>query len=247
MTRWIIGAPSRYRVAICVWLAPAVATTIARLVLGDDATTREIERLGYGWPTLERGWVWTLSTGMVVVKSLSISFVPSFSFVGVALLEHKASHWRTAVMFVAGQIVGVLLALVLTWPLRGRSGPVAHEMTETVDFGFSVGGFAALGMWTCYLGARLRLPLRLAISCYLGCQLLFSGLIYDVSHPIGWILGIVGGVRLMAPARPDGRARRTTGDVGWAVFATVVGTVAGVVAAWQSGGIGGIFGWGPNG
>jgi hypothetical protein len=237
---------SRYRVSLLVLVLPAVATWIARRALGADATPAEIDELGYGLPPLLDGHVWTLFTGAFVVKSLTVSFVPSFSFIGVVLLEHRARHWRTLVAFLGGQVCGVLLALLLTAPLDGVDSAFANEMTDTVDFGFSVGGFAALGMWTCYLRAPLRRPLRWAIGCYLACQLLLSGLIYDVSHPIGWTLGIVVGARLMRPEHPDPVALRVPRDLWWIALGVVIGLGIGIVAAWDAGGIGGPFGWGPG-
>lgn len=242
----IVGLPSRYRVSIGVILVPAAATLIARWALGDDSSAADIARLGYGLSALEDGRVWTLVTGAFVAKSLTISFVPTFSFVGVALLEHKARHWRAAIAFVAGQLLGVLLALLITMPLQGSSSAFAVEMTETVDFGFSVGGFAALGAWTAYLGASWRRPLRWGVSCYLLAQLLFSGLIYDVSHPIGWSLGVVGGTWLMRPAQLERRPLRGPADVAWIALGVVIGCAVGVITAWNAGGIGGIFGWGPS-
>ena len=120
-------------------------------------------------------------------------------------------------------------------------------MTETVDFGYSVGGFAALGAWTCYLRAPLRRPLRVGLSAYLVCQLLFSGLIYDVSHPLGWLLGITAGARwLLPPDHLDRRPLRIPIDILWIAVALVIGAAVGVATAWDAGGIGGIFGWGPS-
>ena len=245
--RTILHLPERFRVSLAVWLAPAVATLVARWVLGDDPTAAAVQRLGYGWPALEDGRLWTLVTGAVVVPSLAISLAPSFSLVGVVLLEARADHWRTAVAFVGGQLVGVVVALAITWPLHGSDGAFAHETTDTVDFGFSVGGFAALGLWTAYLSATWRRPLRLAITLYLLGQLLFAGHIYDVSHPIGWLLGITAGTRwLLPPDEPDRLPVQVPRDVAWLAVAGVIGTAAGVVAGWNAGGIGGIFGWGPD-
>lgn len=245
--RAVIRLPGRYPVSIAVFVGPVLATMLARAALGADPTPAAIDRLGYGWPTLEEGRVWTLLTGAFVARSLAVSFVPSFSFFGVLLLEHRAGSWRSAVAFLAGQVLGVLLALVVTRPLDGSSGAFARQMTQTVDFGYSVGGFAALGLWTCYLRAAWRRPLRVAISCYLVCQLLFSGLIYDVSHPIGWILGLTVGARwLLPPTSLDRRPVRRPDDLCAIAIAVVVGTAGGVVAAWNAGGVGGIFGWGPG-
>jgi hypothetical protein len=247
VARWLLRLPSRYRVAIAVWLAPAVATAIARWALGDDPTAAQVARLGYGIPALADGRLWTLVTGALVAQSLTIPLVPSFSFVAVALLEHKAGHWRSAVAFVAGQLLGVLLAALVTWPLRGSDGAFAREMTDTVDFGFSVGGFAAIGLWTCYLRAPLRRPLRVGIGLYLLGQLLLSGLVYDVSHPIGFLLGITAGARwLLPPRRLDRSPVRVPADVLWIVAGAAIGIAAGVLAGWNARGVGGLFGWGPD-
>jgi hypothetical protein len=243
--RTIVRLPLDYRVSLLVLLLPAVATALARWRLGDAPTAEEIDRLGYGWPAFEAGRWWTPVTGAVVLRSLEISFIPSYTFVAVVLLEHRARHWRTAVAVFGGQVLGVVLALLLVIPLKGRSGAFATEMTRTVDFGISVGGFACLGMWSCYLSPSWRRPLRWAVTFYLLGQLLLSGLIFDVSHPIGWALGVFGGAWLMKPAEMDRSPMRLPADAWWTALGVVVGAVVGIVAGWNSGGIGGIFGWGP--
>ena len=244
--RTIARIPVDYWVSICVYLAPIVATLIARRWLGDDPTPEEVRRLGYGWPTLEAGRWWTLVTGATVSGSLDISFIPGYTLFAVVLLEHKAKHWRTAVMVVGGQIGGVLLGLLVTAPLRSGTSAFAVEMTKTIDFGISVGGFACLGAWTCYLSTRWRRPLRWGVSCYLAFQLLLSGLIFDVSHPMGWALGVFGGAMLMRPQSLDRTPMRLPADALWIALAVVVGSAVGIVAGWNGGGVGGIFGWGPT-
>ncbi|CAN5688919.1 hypothetical protein BH10ACT3_BH10ACT3_02050 [soil metagenome] len=262
--QFVLQIPSRYRVSLGVLFAPAIATAIARWRLGTNPAEGSIRLLGYGWPTtLEDGRVWTLLTGAFVSRPLVISFAPSFSFISVVLLESKARHWRTAAVFLGGQIVGVLLALLLTAPLRGGDGAFAREMTQTVDFGFSVGGFAALGAWTCYIRPSIGRPVRWGVSIYLACMLLFSGLIFDVSHPIGWVLGIIAGRVFTSDRAEQNREAHAIGeqrgrpagppverlvaaDVAWILVATGIGLGVGLYAAWNAGGVGGAFGWGPG-
>ena len=243
--RTLVHLPIRYCVTLGVLLVPPLATMLARWALDHNPSPAEVAELGYGWPALEAGRWWTLVTGAVVSPSLAISFIPSYTFLAVALLEHKARHWRTLVALVGGQIGGVLLGLLVTIPWRGSSSAFAVEVTQTVDFGISVGGFACLGAWSCYLKAPLRRPLRWGVACYLIAQLLLSGLIFDVSHPMGWILGVVGGTWLMRPQRLDRPAPRVPTDVLWIALGVVLGSAVGIVAGWNGGGVGGIFGWGP--
>lgn len=242
----IVRIPIDYWVSICVFFAPAIANAAARAALGDDPSPSAILELGYGWPALEAGRIWTPFTGAIIDRGLEISFIPGYTFFAVVLLEHKAKHWRTILFLVGGQVAGVLLGLLLTWPLKGDTSPFAIEQTTVIDFGISVGGFACLGAWTAYLGAPWRRPIRVAVSCYLICQLLVSGLIFDVSHPMGWLLGLVGGQALMRPATLDRTPPRVPVDVIWLAVAVVLGTAVGIVAGWNGGGVGGLFGWGPG-
>jgi hypothetical protein len=244
--RAIVRIPIDYWVSICVFVAPAIANAIARAVLGDHPSPAEITELGYGWPALEAGRLWTPLTGAIIDRGLEVSFIPGYTFFAVVLLEHVAKHGRTVLFLVGGQVGGVLLGLLLTWPLKGGTTPFAIEQTTTIDFGISVGGFACLGAWTAYLGAPWRRPIRAAVSCYLLCQLLVAGLIFDVSHPMGWILGLVGGQALMRPQQLDRSPLRVPVDAVWLAVAVVVGTAVGIVAGWNGGGVGGLLGWGPG-
>jgi len=245
ITNTIVRIPIDYWVSICVFFAPAIANTIARAVLGDSPSAAEIVELGYGWPALDAGRWFTPLTGAIIDRGLEVSFIPGYTFFAVVLLEHKARHWRTILFLVGGQVAGVLLGLLLTWPLKGSTGPFAVEQTTVIDFGISVGGFACLGAWTAYIGAPWRRPIRVAVSLYLLCQLLVSGLIFDVSHPMGWLLGVVGGQLLMRPQTIDRSPLRVPADVIWLVVAVVLGITVGLVAGWNGGGVGGLFGWGP--
>ena len=53
--RTIVHLPSRFRVAVAVWLAPALATLLARWALSSDPAAADVQRLGYGVPALQDG------------------------------------------------------------------------------------------------------------------------------------------------------------------------------------------------
>ena len=234
----------RYCVALGVIVVPILATLVARWVLGDDRTAADVSELGYGLPALQEGRWWTLFTGMVLIDDLAIP-MPSFTVIAVVLHEHVAGHWRALVALVGGQVLGILLVLLAIIPLQDNSSPFAQEVTNVTDFGISVGGFACMGAWTAYLRSPWRRAIRLGESFYHFGPLLLSGLIFDLSHPVGWFLGVLTGTFLMRPKHPD--ARPVSGRLWpWMLLAMVVGTAIGVYAGWSGGGIGGIFGWGPE-
>ncbi len=243
--RTALRLPARYCVALGVVVVPILATLVARWALGDDRTAVDVNELAYGLPALQDGRWWTLFTGMVLVDDLAIP-LPSFTIIAVVLHEHVAGHWRALVALVGGQVLGVLPVLLAIIPLQDSTSAFAQEVTNVTDFGISVGAFACLGAWTAYLRSPLRRGSRLALSCYQAGPLLLSGLIFDLSHPAGWFLGLLAGPFLMRPQRPDHRpvSRRAWP---WMLMAVLTGTGIGVAAGWFGGGIGGVFGWGPDG
>jgi hypothetical protein len=180
-----------YRVVLAVLATCAVATWIAKARLGDHPSSAAVERWAYGLPSVREGRLWTLLTGMFLVKDLSIP-VPTFSLIGVMLYERVAGHWRAAAVLVGGQVAGVLAVCALLYPLRNVDGWL-HDMAQALDFGLSVGGFATLGAWTAYLPVRWRLAARLGLSCYFPLALVLdhAGQIYDLTHPAGWIAGLL--------------------------------------------------------
>ncbi|MGH9271333.1 MAG: hypothetical protein ACRDZ2_08660 [Ilumatobacteraceae bacterium] len=243
--RGVLRWPARYVVSIGVIVVPILATFVARWALGDDRTAADMAELGYGLPALQEGRWWTLFTGMVLVGDLAIP-LPSFTVIAVVLYEHVAGHLRALVALVGGQVLGVLLVLVAIIPLQDNTSAFAQKVTNVTDFGISVGGFACLGAWSAYLRSPLRRGVRLAISSYHLGPLLLSGLIFDLSHPAGWVLGLLAGPYLMRPRQPDQRLVRRNAWP-WIVLAVAVGGAIGVYAGWTGGGVGGIFGWGPDG
>lgn len=223
---------SDYRVVLLVLLACRVATWLAHRALGSDPTRAEIDRLGYGLPALLDSRVWTLLIGMVLTQALTVP-VPIFSLVGVVLYERVAGHRRSLAVLVGGQVLGVVVISALLFPVRNVDQDWLHGLAEAIDFGMSVGGFATLGAWTAYLSTSWRRRVRLGLSCYFVGPLLFEGLIYDLTHPAGWVAGLWLGARLRAAGAGDDPEGPRPGEwVGLAV-AAVVGGVAGAIAGHQ--------------
>ena len=213
---------------------------------GRSATTDavdDIRKLGYGVPALEEGRWWTLFTGTVLIESLAIP-LPSFTAIGVVVYEHVAGHWRTLVALIGGQVLGVLLILLVALPFRDDDGVIAQELTDVhrlrdlrrrlrlpgrVD-GLPAGAAAAgpprrWQLLPARAAAVLRAHLRLHPPRRLG------------PRPAG----------RPGPDAPPHEDRRRSATVRRRVaLAVVVGGTIGILAGWNDGGIGGIFGWGPE-
>jgi hypothetical protein len=239
--RAIVQLPGRYWVAIAAYVVPVLATFVARALLGDNPTTAEIDNLGFGLPAFEDGRWWTLFTGFVLVDDLAIPR-PTLILLGVAAYEHVAGHARALAVLLAGHVVAVLLGIALFVPFEDSGNVLARTVTSAIDFGTSNGCYACLGAWTCYLASPWRRRVRWWQSVWLVGPLLFSGHIYDVTHPIGWAFGMWAGVRLMAPDRPDPTPfdRREWPGL---LLAIAIGAVCGLYSGYTGGGPGGLFGW----
>lgn len=234
----------RYRVTAGFIVVFVLWTRLLRHIYGLDGGADAVDELGFGVPAFEEGRVWTLLTG--IPFSASLGLVPQWpTIVGLALCEHVAHHWRTTFVFITGHVVAVSVVSALLWTVRDVDQAWLHELARTVDNGSSIGGFAVLGAWTVSRTSRWRWWWRVGLSCYFPGLTLLSGHVYDVTHPVGWLVGIWLGERLLpglhdrTPLTPRQRWLGTT-------IAVVVGVAAGIWFGWTGGGNGGPFGWGPD-
>ncbi|MET0324163.1 MAG: hypothetical protein ABW219_02990 [Ilumatobacteraceae bacterium] len=222
------------------------ATLWARAALGADAADEAVARFGYGLPAFEAGRPWTVFTGFPLESSLSMVPQP-ITVVALVACEWLALHWRTLVVFVGGHVVAVLVVAGVLWLVRDPADDWLWAMAHTLDVGSSNGAFACLGAWTAFLRAPTRRRLRLGISCYLLMALLISGHVYDLSHPVGWITGLaVGQALTRGSRRPYDSSPRQARELPWLALVAAVGLAYGVYDAWNPGGTGGPFGWGPG-
>ncbi len=241
--RTLLDLPLRYRATIVVALVMVVSTYIARALI-DDQSLAAMEEWGYGLPALQAGRWWTLLTGVVLLQSLAVP-IPIFTYLAVGLYEHSAGHWRPLVAVFGGQVLATVLVLLAIIPLEGASSAFAVEVTTATDFGISAGAFACLGAWTAYLRGPWRRTLRWGVSAYHVGPILFSGFIYDLTHPAGWFLGLWAGHLLMRPAVEDATAFSTR-ELPWILGAAAAALAAGIWVGWNPDAVGGIFGWGPG-
>jgi len=237
---------SRLRVTLAVSAVCVVAMVWAKAALGDGAAGEIVARFGYGLPALEDGRPWTILTGLPLESSLSLIPQP-ITVVALVVYERVARHLRTIGVFVGGHVVAVLVLAGFLWVVQDPTNDWLRTMTQTLDVGSSNGAFACLGAWTAHLRAPTRRRVRLGIGCYLPVLLLISGHVYDLSHPIGFVFGLaVGPVLARGTRRPYDPAPWQRRELPWLVLVAVIGLAYGCYDAWNPGGTGGPFGWGPG-
>jgi hypothetical protein len=233
-------------VSIVVLVGFVLAVAWARIAFGPGATESEIARFGYGLPAFEAGRWWGTFTGIPLNFDLTLLPQP-VTIVALLLCEWRVGHRRTPVGFLSGQVVAVSLVALFLYFAQDRGSDWLDGLAGTIDVGSSNGAFACLGVWTAFGGAVGRRRWRLAISCYLVCLLLLSGNVYDLTHPVGWITGLViGGALARRSSRFDHHAFDWAREGPWLVLVLAMATAYGVWDGWAGGGPGGPFGWGPG-
>ncbi|MFR9804639.1 bifunctional lysylphosphatidylglycerol flippase/synthetase MprF [Pseudonocardia sp. RS010] len=166
--------------------------------------------IAYGVPSLESGRWWTLLTGpfLAVVPPFYLAMTGSFAvFVGWA--EWRLGTGLAALTAVAGQLVGILAALVFLLLVRGTGWPWAEATSRLLDVGFSAGALAALAVTSATLRPPWRLRLRLALTLYVLASAAYLGTLADLEHLVAVLIALAVGPRLVrGRAVPAGRPSR---------------------------------------
>lgn len=195
------------------------------------------DQVAYGLPALHDGKVQTFLLGMFFSPQL-VLYVPILALLVLvaSAYERRVGHVRTLVVAIGGQFLAALVTAVLLWTVEGSGWTWAVELGKVRDLGISAGGFALLGALSAVMGSVWRRRVRVAVGFYLFAMVLNSGLIWDVEHFLGFLIGGLAGPFLAgrAPNRPKlSWGRRTQRTLVALVIA--VSAISGIVEAVYSG------------
>lgn len=152
-----------------------------------------LESVAYGLPALQAGKVWTPITG-AFFGLIPIQYIP---VAGGAALLIGWSEWRlgtrkVAIAAISAHLVGVLGAsLVLAILTASTSWDWAVRLGGVLDVGFSAGAFGAVAAASVTLSPPWRGRLRILLLLYAVISLLYIGLLWDVEHLFGILVGLI--------------------------------------------------------
>ena len=163
------------------------------------------DQVAYGLPALEDGKWLTLITGAFFSPQLLV-YVPIILLLVLAAstYERKVGHWRTLLVVIGGQALGVLFTagflrifdrLGLDVGRRARPGDRPRHLRRRLRGRRRV---------TAVMQPVWRRRVRVGFTAFLIAMVLDSGLLWDVEHLIAWVLGLIGGPFLVGrrPERP---------------------------------------------
>jgi phosphatidylglycerol lysyltransferase len=139
--------------------------------------------VAYGLPSLEAGAWWTPVSGafLALTPAFYVPVILSFlAFVGFA--EWRLGSRRTALICVAGQLVGVLAAAGTLLVLRHSGWAWAETLATARDVGPSAGALACIVAATAAVHAPWRLRMRAGLVLYVTVSFLFVGSLADLEH-----------------------------------------------------------------
>ncbi len=184
--------------------------------------------VAYGLPALAAGKWWTLITGAFFAMN-PLYYIPvagGFALL-VGLAERRMGTLRTAVVTVAGQVVGVVGAAIVLLVLRGTGWDWAQRLAQQTDLGFSAGTLVVMAMLTAAVRAPWRLRLRAALCVYVGVAVLYVGTLADLEHAVAVAAALPVSRRLAGPygsavaGHPNRREWRLLAVIGLVIVAVV--------------------------
>ncbi|MGE0819096.1 MAG: bifunctional lysylphosphatidylglycerol flippase/synthetase MprF [Candidatus Nanopelagicales bacterium] len=166
--------------------------------------------VAYGLPAFRDGRWWTVVTGSLFALT-PLQYLPVAG--GFALLvgwsEWRFGTRRTAIAAISTQAVGVLGAALLLALLEPTGWGWAVRIADDLDVGFSAGAIGAVAAATAVVSPPWRGRIRYVLVLYIVLALLYLGVLWDVEHLIGGLLGLAMGPYL-AGRRPELRRPRAS-------------------------------------
>lgn len=176
-----------------------------------------------GLPAFAEGRWWTLATSPFFVDH-PLVFLTLLPLVigGLGWAEWRFGSLRTAGLFAAGHVVGVLGAAGILVLVSQSGWPWAVRLSETYDVGPSCGALTALVFAIATLPAPWRLRARIAIAVWVGISVLYLGQLHDLEHAVSMAAALTVSGWLPAFRHPAGRpSQREWRLIGLAALITV--------------------------
>ena len=159
-----------------------------------------------GLPAFAEGRWWTLLTSPFFVDHplVYLTLLPLVAG-GLGWAEWRFGALRTAGLFLAGHLVGVLGAAGILLLVAPSGWHWAVALSEARDVGPSCGALAALVFAIATLRAPWRLRARLAVVLWVGISVLYLGQLHDLEHAVALVAALLASGWIPAFRHPAGR------------------------------------------
>lgn len=175
-----------------ILLASIITGVITKALWISAESSGLIDRVGYGVPAFRSGDFITVITGALVAPAPWMYALILVSLaIGGGYIEYKHGALRMLAALVATHVAAVFIVALLLLALEPTNLPWVNEFIGIRDVGLSNAGFGAMGAATAGLSVLWRRRVRTLLFLYCTAFLLFSGMIWDLSHFAALLVGFV--------------------------------------------------------
>ena len=150
-----------------------------------------LDSYGYGLPSFSEGRWWTIATGAAISpKPWMYVIILLVVILGCGFIEYHYGTMRMLGVVIITHVGSILLTALILVIFRNYNVVWAVELAKVRDLGLSNAGFGAVGAASTGLAMLWRRRVRLFVLLYCVTLILYSGLIWDLTHFIAFIIGI---------------------------------------------------------
>lgn len=219
---------------IAILVAVAAVTRTLRHSVQDKSWFHDV---AYGVPAFQENKWWTLFTGAFFgLTPWQLLTILVLTAVALAWSEWRLGSARLVGVLVAGQLVGVLGAALLSYVLSEQLWAATNwtwpsHLATVRDVGLSTGIVGAVAAASATLRSPWRLRVRAGLAAYVGLTLLFEGSLADVQHLVALIVMVFVGERLFSRTE-HGLGARSRREVRLLAFVGLIVLAASHILVW---------------
>lgn len=204
--RGLLAVVRRFPLTLVFLLALLGIGAATGTLLSPAADQPWYDRVATGLPAFAEGRWWTIVTAPFFVDHplVYLTLLP-LVVGGIGWAEWRFGWLRTAAIFIAGHVVGVLGAAGILLLVSQSGWHWAVELTQAYDVGPSCGALAALVFAIATLPAPWRLRARIAVVIWIGISVLYLGQLHDLEHAVAMVAALAASGWLPAFRHPAGR------------------------------------------
>lgn len=157
-----------------------------------------VDTIGYGLPALRQGDIISILTGALVAPApwmYALILIPIA--LGGAYIEYKHGTLRLLATLLISHVGAVVMVAGLLFLLEPTHWVWVRDLGAVRDVGLSNAGFGAIGAATAGMSLMWRRRVRVAFTLYLLAFLLYSGVIWDLTHFTALLIGFAIGPWVM--------------------------------------------------
>ncbi|MGB4758682.1 MAG: phosphatidylglycerol lysyltransferase domain-containing protein [Candidatus Saccharimonadales bacterium] len=172
-------------------LATIIVAIATKSLWTDAETSGLVDKVGYGLPAFQQGDWLNVITGMFIAPvPIMYLMIIALLIAGAGYLEYKYGAIKMLITLFVAHVGAVAIVALVLYAFESSSLPWARELAKVHDVGLSNCGFGALGAATAGFALIWRQRVRLLAGLYLFAMVLFSGLIWDLTHFVAFLIGL---------------------------------------------------------